>query len=221
VSDDAPVSPQPVEAYRAIGEYVVSFSQLVYAMRSAIENRLMSPANGYHLIQLAIGEAPAYQIANSFFGMCSEEARLEHKDDRKIGSTLKANVLEEITRRNDISHGDWWVWAPERSTKLPNPTLVRLKPGRGNFPERPPWRGLEEELADQRPVKAPRTVESYTIEGLDKLSASVLELARVTAEFGGMCLAARRPGDRVELRRRFVVVNKRVVVRDSPKISAS
>jgi hypothetical protein len=46
----------------------------------------MSPANGYHLIQLAIGEAPAYQIAKLVFGMCSDEAWLEDKDDRKIGN---------------------------------------------------------------------------------------------------------------------------------------
>ena len=215
MSDVDGSSPEPADAYRAIGRYVVTFAQLVYAMRSAIEDRLRGGRNGYHLVQLAIGEANAYQLANSFFGMCSEEAKLEDKDDRKIASTLKGNVETEITRRNDIVHGDWWVWAPEGSQKLPHPTLVRLKPGRGNFPERRPWRGLEAELAAPRRVKAARTVESYTIDRLDELSASVLELAQLTGEFGRRCMSEPKPGDRIQLRGRFAIVGRRVVFRDA------
>jgi hypothetical protein len=204
----------PVEAYRAIGQYIVAFSQLVFAMRDSMERRLMGGGNGYHLVQLAIGEAPAYQIANSFFGMCSEETKLQDDGDRKIAKALKENVLEEITRRNDMSHGDWWVWAPEGSTELPNPTLVRLKPGRGNFPKRHEWRGTEAELGDPRTTTHPRTVSPYTIEDLDELSESLMDLARVTGEFGGTCLGQRPLGQRVQLSHRFTIVDKRVVFRD-------
>ncbi len=207
-------APEPTEAYRAIGRYVVTFSHLVFAMRSAIEQRLMGGRTGYHLVQLAIGEVTATPLANSFFGMCSEEAKLEDDADRKIARTLKQNVMDEINRLNDIAHGDWWPGVTEGSPTLRPPTLVRLKPGRGNFPVRRPWRGVEEEVADPIVGTAARTVHSYAIEDLDALSDSVLELTRVTAEFGSICMAERRPGQPVAVRSRFAVSEKRVIFRE-------
>ncbi len=204
--------PEPDEAYRAIGRYVVTFSHLVFAMRSSIENRLMGGGNGYHLVQLALGEAAAAQLANSFFGMCSEEAMLEHDEDRRIARMVKANVFEEINRRNDLAHGDWWPGVVEESPVLRDPTLVRLKPGRGNFPKRRPWTGRPEDL-DQEDVRpGARTVHHYSISDLDSLSDSVLDLARVTAEFGALCMRQGQPRRKVELRKHLVIVARRVVL---------
>jgi hypothetical protein len=117
VSEEQVERPEPTAAYGAIGRYVVTFSHLVYAMRSCIENRLTGGPNGYHLVRLAIGEATASPLADSFFGMCSELARLEDDEDRKIAKTLKTNVSDEIKRRNDIAHGDWWPGIVEGSPK--------------------------------------------------------------------------------------------------------
>jgi hypothetical protein len=205
--------PEPTEAYRAIGRYVVTFSHLVVAMRSCIENRLMGGRNSYHLVQLAIGEATAAPLANSFFGMCSDQAMLEHEDDRRIARTLKANVFDEINRRNDVAHGDWWPGVVEGSPVLRDPTLVRLKPGRAAFPVRRPWRGVEADLHEPGGGPGARTVHSYASEDLDAFSDWVLELARVTGEFGMKCMKERAPGQKVELRNRFVVSDKRVVFR--------
>jgi hypothetical protein len=204
---------EPTEAYRAIGRYVVTFSHLVFAMRSCIENRLMGGRNSYHLVQLAIGEATAAPLANSFFGMCSDQAMLDHEDDRKIARILKTNVFDEINRRNDIAHGDWWPGVVEGSPVLSNPTLVRLKPGRGNFPVRRPWRGLEEELRATGGGPGARTAHSYDIADLHAFSDSVLELAGVTGEFGTMCMKQRAPGQKVKLSGRFTFSDKRVVFR--------
>lgn len=149
-------------------------------------------------MQLAIGEVTATPLANSFLGMCSEEAKLEGAEDRKIARTLKQNVMDEVNRRNDIAHGDWRPGVTEGSPTLRPPTLVRLRPGRGNFPARRPWRGVEEELADPTVLTAARIVHSYAVEDLNALSDSVLELTRLTAEFGSICMAERRPGQPVQ-----------------------
>jgi hypothetical protein len=204
--------PEPNEAYRAIGRYVVTFSHLVFAMRSSIENRLMGGENGYHLVQLALGEAAAAQLANSFFGMCSEEAMLEHDEDRKIARMVKTNVFEEINRRNDIAHGDWWPGVVEGSPVLRDPTLVRLKPGRGNFPKRRPWTGRPEDHFDDEVRPGARTVHHYSIADLDALSDCVLDLARVTAEFGALCMRQGQPRRKVELRNHLVIVDSRVAL---------
>ena len=74
---------------------------------------------------------------------------------------------------------------------------------------------MEEELRETGGGPGARTAHSYEIADLDDFSDAVLDLAGVTGEFGVMCMNERSPGEKVELRRRFMVFGKRVVFRVS------
>jgi hypothetical protein len=116
---------------------------------------------GIHLAELAIGEAPAQQIANSFFAVCSTVARFDHDDDLIVARRIRQAVNDVITRRNDIAHGDWWIWAAYGADSISS-SLVRLKTSRGilkKLEEFGTVQDASQRVSDRAKSGAPRSVE--------------------------------------------------------------
>jgi hypothetical protein len=175
------------EAYRAIGRYVAEFSGLVACMRSLLTERLHKPEDDTTLVELALGEGTAIQIANSFFAVCQEAAHLEGTE-KKIGRSLRARVLKEIEQRNNIAHGDWYV-EPE---PLGPSTLIRVKPASGD---------------------EPFVVQDVPITDLDGWADAVHDLSLMVMEFGDLALGTELGNHRSEARvRDFFAIEKQRVV---------
>jgi len=157
------------EAHRAIGRYVVAFSQLIYQMRALIGDSLTSDAKA---AELALGQATAIQIADSFFGTCRYRGELD-RAEVNIANQLQTEVGEKVTERNKIMHGDWAVGgAPWGARKvLERARLIRTYPNRrdGDFTE----------------------VESYEISDLDKISDRLIALRTLVNDFGRGALGLR------------------------------
>ncbi|MDQ2631495.1 MAG: hypothetical protein M3Y75_11090 [Actinomycetota bacterium] len=101
----------------------MEFSFLVSEMRAGIENRL--EGRDPMIARLALGEAYAAQITNSFFAICEREADLD-EEEKQVGICLKNEVHAVIKERNDIAHGDWSIdWWDASAARL-----RRTKPGR-------------------------------------------------------------------------------------------
>ena len=118
------------DAYRAVGRYVVEFSRLIFHMRLGIAQELARDRDGNPTF-LALGEATASQIANAFFAICEYVMISPDADELAIGRRLQKEVNDEIRRRNDVAHGDWWVgFGGDQSGKGDDPRLLRVKPSR-------------------------------------------------------------------------------------------
>lgn len=185
-------------AFRAIGRYVVAFSQLIAFMRQTMASRLMKPGDGIHLAELAIGEAGANQMTDSFFAMCASmtdpTSNLD-ADEKAVARQLRKEVLDEIQLRNDIAHGDWWVWGDMDTTAAFPTSLIRLKPGR---------------------AKAPRTITSFSASDLEAATARLTHLSQHVGEFGQIALGVYPFARNVRVRDIFVVRGKQVL-RQGPK----
>jgi hypothetical protein len=70
-------------AYRAIGRYVVTFSQLVFFMRHLMSLRLKRPEDHMHPMRLAFGAGDAYSIANSYFAICIDIGDLDGTEQKR------------------------------------------------------------------------------------------------------------------------------------------
>jgi hypothetical protein len=93
--------------YRAIGRYVVAFSELVSEMRLLVAQHV-GGHDRWPLANIALGEANAGPIQHAFFGLCREANDFTAAED-KVASLLSREVGEVVTTRNDIAHGDWLV----------------------------------------------------------------------------------------------------------------
>jgi len=139
-------------AHRAIGRYVVEFSYLVSEMRAGIENRL--EGGDPMIARLALGEAYAAQIANSFFAICEREAELDAQE-KQVGVSLKNEVHATIKERNDIAHGDWDV------SRWDVASLRRTKPGRqkGDWVEKIRPTSELDALSDEMEILSEKVIE--------------------------------------------------------------
>jgi hypothetical protein len=165
--DEAEHQRQTDDAYRAVGRYVVEFSRLVFHMRFAVARRLTPPGDGPILGEMALGEATADPIANTFFGMCRVTNELD-ADEQKVASELRKTVKAAIKNRNDIAHGDWWMGlAAEGAETIHDPIVIRIRPDRS---------------------KGAVDLKQLTVGELDRMSESLAQLRNLVAEFGEICL---------------------------------
>ena len=182
---------------------------LIAFMRGTMCERLMKPGDGINMAELALGEANAYQITNSFFAMCESAQPWFDEDEAKIARRLRALVIDAIGRRNDIAHGDWWIQERGEHDVLAirPPTLIRVKPARSPGPERP----------------GPRSVEQVTSSDLDAEAAALDALRGDVTEFGRLALqlpAVQRVTIHPRVRDIFVLKGsgkQARVVREGPK----
>jgi hypothetical protein len=171
---------------------------MIFHMRLAITGRLAGDAP--IAAMLALGEATASQIANAFFAICEEIGSLDD-EEKKIARRLARSVNDEIKRRNDFTHGDWWVgFGRKPSGALGDPALWRVKPTRraGRIQER-----------------------DFPIGELDELSDGLHALRQHVTEFGEICLQQARMefiGYRAGIRVRDIfVLRDNQVVREGPE----
>jgi hypothetical protein len=158
------------DAYRAVGRYVVEFSRLVFHMRFQIEGQLSGEGDSL-IARLALGETPANQITEAFFAICEHAADLDLAE-LKVAVHLKKGVRDEIKRRNDFAHGDWWIGFGEKPDgSMGDPMLLRVKPGRKKNPSQPKMLSVDE---------------------IDEVSDGLYALRQQVAEFGDLCLGIGR-----------------------------
>jgi len=180
-----------LEPVRAIGAYVVYFSQLVLLMRGLVIRKLSPPEGPRTLAELALGEASAIQIANAFFAICQEVGNLDETELR-IGRSLRSQVLVVIERRNDIAHGDWWTGGLEPDMTISPSRLIRIKPARAD---------------------GTRVEQSLTVADLDQESRDLINLQFAVIEFGNAALGFdpdRRVSDLFELDKKRAVRRARL-----------
>lgn len=147
-------------AFQAIGHYVYEFSWLCWDMKYSLTSVPHLTGSAYTTIQLVTGEMTAAPLANACFAVC-ENAVQDDSPAIKMIRALRTRVLEEITRRNDLLHGDWMIgWISSTGVELPDggveqvvrdrpPTLSRLKPGRSGAEKRTEEEITVAELEDE------------------------------------------------------------------------
>jgi hypothetical protein len=173
--DIAEWAAQTDDAYRAIGRYVVRFSELVSEMRDMVCQYVANGVADMHISQLLLGEAGTQHIANAFFATCRTVGELDG-DKEAVWRELRKQVDETIRMRNDIAHGEWRIGHRDELdgeiVTLP-PHLVRIIPLRGEGPYK------------QRDL---------SVDDIDSLSDDMDALLTRIHDFGR--LALKRPGRR-------------------------
>ena len=70
------------DAYRAIGRYVVKFSELIRKMRKIIASVYVAKDSAdRRMVDLLMGEATAQPIANVFFELCHTMGELDENEE--------------------------------------------------------------------------------------------------------------------------------------------
>lgn len=153
------------DGYRAIGRWFVEFARLIGGMRSNMEERLRD-AEYPEVAQLIFAAAGAQQIADAFFAICRTVGNLDAAEIN-VANQLQNEVGTEITRRNNIAHGDWII-------------------GKGNEPSTAAT-ALVRVHANRR--KGPyHQVTAMTSASLDELSERLMTLSSMTYVFGMVVL---------------------------------
>lgn len=184
------------DAHRALGRYMIEFSQLIATMRKLVVQRLTHPDDPELLAELPLGEATASIISNAFFGSC--ELLTEHDEvEQNSRKRLRRDVSTAIEVRNDLSHGDWYVGRVSSNRVIRDTWLERIRPARGAGPQ----------------VSLPATAES-----LDAQSDSLERLHRLVNHYGQVCFGVHHlQAAHQEVRVRDVLVIEDGVLTDGPK----
>jgi len=112
------------ETFRAIGRFVYCFSRVVFWMRATIEDAV----GNQHLAQIMCGAMTADQIQRAFFGICAERFDAT-PEEQQIAKSIRKRVVEAISFRNSLAHGDWLVGLRDvEGTNYPA-QLGRVHPG--------------------------------------------------------------------------------------------
>lgn len=138
----------------------------MFHMRLCMEDRL-GKSDDPMLAKLALGELTADPLSSAFFGMCLHAAHLDENEE-KVAIRLKKEVRDEINRRNDFAHGDWWIgFGVKEDGSGGDPMLMRTKSSR----KQEPWRTQEIPIAE-----------------IDERTDALHDLRQMVAEFGEICL---------------------------------
>lgn len=120
--------------YRAIGRYVVEFSLVVAYMQIDMIERICFETDTAPLAYLTLGEAPARQISDAFFAVCAAAGGCD-KVELRILRKIQGRLNDEINRRNDFAHGDWFdALRPLDEANPATFVLTRMKPSRKTNP---------------------------------------------------------------------------------------
>jgi hypothetical protein len=169
VTNEAELRRLTDEAHRAIGRYVVAFSQLIYQMRTIVTQALTKDSK---LGDLAFGQASAQQIADSFFSICRYRGQLD-KAEVNIANQLQDEVGEKVIQRNKIMHGELWVGGGFGGSRkiLERARLDRIDPNRRD--------GDSQQF------------DLYSITVLDGISDQLIDLRVLVDDFGRAALGLR------------------------------
>lgn len=192
------VQAQRDDAYRAIGRYTVQFSVLVANMRQILVGHLAGEGGTSEgVMNFSLASLTAQPLADAFFGVCRAVSDFD-AGEHKIEARLRKQVRDEITRRNDIAHGDWLIasWA-RPDADPPIPTLVRIRPSK---------------------INEPFNVEDLTVERIDSICIEVEGTANSVWEYGTVCTKQdaydpRRGHPETRVRDALMIEQDRVVFR--------
>jgi hypothetical protein len=156
------------DAYKAIGRYVVLFSQIVANMRNLLATRIAGQGeegdeHARDLLEYAFGSLTAEPVANAFFAASRTLIELD-QDEKAIEACLRKAVLAEIARRNDLLHGDWLFDELGEGSRA---TLLRVKAGS---------------------VKEPFRFNTYTAEQIEGMCVEADALRKVVFMFAHVTL---------------------------------
>jgi len=156
-------------AYRAIGRYVVAFSQLTGHMRRLIARHLTEhTTHPRESVEMLLGDVGPRNVADAFFNLCRTAGDLEG-DELLTAARLQKRVLEANEIRTDVAHGDWTVGdfeGADAERVLP-PELLRIKASRKDL--------------------AAQTI-AITVDELDALTDDLWTLAVLVLDFGKLAL---------------------------------
>jgi hypothetical protein len=203
LTDDKP-APQPSEAethanegYRALGRWIAEFSRMISVMRDLMVQRLKKAGDPLELAELAFNGATAGPITDAFFGMC--RLLTEHDtDEEQAARKLRESVLDQITLRNTVAHGDWYIgyWSttggaePGQETVEPDaPWVERIIAGRKAGPRRSVKENLDEhsdELARLRTLLRQYGTLCFRLHPRAKRVRDVLVIENGKPEFGAL-----------------------------------
>jgi hypothetical protein len=157
-------------AYRAIGRYVVAFSQLVGHMRRLIARHLTDETSHPRAsVEVLLGDVGPRNVADSFFSLCRTAGNLEG-DELLVAARLQKRVMEANEFRTDVAHGDWTVGDFEGADgdRVLPPELLRIKASRKDTP-----------AAQALPIK---------VEELNAFTDDLWTLAMLVLDFGKLAL---------------------------------
>jgi hypothetical protein len=157
------------DAYRAIGRYMVAFSQLIAEMRDLIATRLGGA--DFVLVQIVLGEAQPGNIAHAFFGLAREVGNLTDAEN-DVAASLENAVRLANEERTHFAHGDWQVGnvhvdPTSRKLKTLPPRRVRILPHQ---------------------KKGPYKIDHLTPKQIDEKTDDLLALLTSVYEFGRLAL---------------------------------
>ncbi len=124
------------------------------------------------LADLSMRGLEAMRVADAFFAMCRLVGALKDEDLAIEGILRKRHVYRTITRRNEIAHGDWFIYEWTEATSeqakhiLSMATLVRV---------------------EARDTEEPFKYEDLTAEDIENEAKEVEMLERMICEFGCIC----------------------------------
>ena len=122
--------------YRAIGRYVVAFSQLIAHMRRLIARHLTDDTTHPRAsVEMLLGDVGPRNVADAFFNLCRTAGGLTG-DEVLVSARLQKRVMEANELRTDVAHGDWTVGEFEGSDadRMLPPEILRIKASRKDQP---------------------------------------------------------------------------------------
>ena len=158
------------DAYRALGRFIVKFSQLISRMRWLASWRVaLNSSENENYAELFFVEASAGNVSDAFFGLCRLIADYTPEEDEVAGK-LQNDVMKVIKYRNRTAHGDWWVgYLSTKGDKIADPAFTVLKRlGK-----------TDRHFAEDEPVP---------VKKLDERTDQLVELTALVSEFGFLAL---------------------------------
>jgi hypothetical protein len=122
------------EGYRKLGRYIAVFSEMIGEMQLRMVMHLHHPSNHPLVAWIPFGGATARDITDQFFAMASLVSKHD-ENEAATAAKLKSDVLDEIKRRNDVAHGEWFIgyWSTTggvEGAQAAPPDAMRIKPER-------------------------------------------------------------------------------------------
>lgn len=203
--DRAVYEAEVANGQRALGRWLVEFSQLIWVMRMQLRSA-MAVRNGgdVHVIDLLTGAMEAHSLKNAFFASIRYLADPPHdEDEKKVSVTLEDQVSDVIQFRNDLAHGEWFVGWGSTDAAFPDPPkLRRTKPGTRRGPA--------------------MTSVTLTVDEMDRRSEALIVLRRMVYEYAALA-AGQYPSltQELDLRVRDVFVTRgKDVYREGPGVAS-
>jgi hypothetical protein len=170
---------QTDKIYRALGRFVVSFSQMSFALESSNLQMLTLGFRDQGLANVAVAGLSVESLREMYFALSAEQMDLNELEQR-IAKRLRDRVESLIKARNNILHVTWFVgWGSDATEDWSRAETWKIRRG----------------------TKRPRALaEKYTAERLDGLSQQCSELADLLRLFAACCsMPDTRPSRNLEL----------------------